>query len=79
MDDSFIKYRILYVRYRLAGAALNRNTSQVFNDLVDFETQFKHIFIRELQTLDKWDLLKRRYHSKSEHVMDYVVDQIRLC
>jgi len=72
-------YRIQYVRSRLDGAALNWYTGRRFNDWTDFEVQFKRIFIRELRTSDKWDLLKARYQSKDEHPMDYIMDKIRLC
>jgi len=72
-------YRIQYVRSSLDGVALNWYTGRRFNDSVDFEVQFKRIFIRELRTSDKWDLLKARYQSKDEHLMDYVMDKIRLC
>jgi len=59
--------------------ALNWYTGRRFNDWADFEVQFKRIFIQELRTSDKWDLLKARYQSKNEHLMDYVMDKIRLC
>lgn len=71
-------YRIQYIRSLLVGAALNWYTGREFNNWSAFETQFKRIFIRELRTSDKWDALKGRYQSKTEHLMDYVLDKIRL-
>lgn len=69
-------YRIQYVR---AGAALNWYTGREFSNWSAVETQFKRIFIRELRTSDKWDALKGRFQLKTEHLMDYVMDKIRLC
>lgn len=73
------QFRVQFVRAHVIGAARNWFLGRDFEDWEDFTTQFKATFVRGLRKSDQWEALQKRQQGRTEHLMEYFQDKVRMC